>query len=172
MLYFDGIIVVEGKGDVAFLSSFINSEYVILNGYEIPKDTVDYLKNIKNREIIVLTDPDEAGISIEKRLRELDFSYCYLKVDINKCNKKGKHGIAECEKAEIIKVFGNRLLENDSRVDSISIKEFSNLGLMSSKTKQKDVCEVFHLGVCNTKTLFKRLNYNKINAEDIKKLWK
>ena len=46
MKYFDGVIVVEGTGDVSFLSSFINAEYVILNGYDMPSDTIDYLANI------------------------------------------------------------------------------------------------------------------------------
>ena len=172
MYYFDGVIVVEGKGDVSYLSSFINSEYVILNGYDIPESTVDYLRNIKTREIVVLTDPDEAGITIEKKLREKGFNYTFLKVDISKCNKKGKHGIAECEKDEIIKVFGEKLVQNSVYDGTISLKDFSNLGLMDSKIKQAEVAKSFHLGVCNTKTLFKRLNYNKISVEDIKELWK
>ena len=43
MFYFNGIIVVEGKTDVAFLSSVIMSEYVISNGYEVPKAGIAYL---------------------------------------------------------------------------------------------------------------------------------
>ena len=55
----DGIIVVEGKSDVAFLSSFIDAEFVITTGSEISDDTISYLKErSKNTKIIVLTDPD------------------------------------------------------------------------------------------------------------------
>ena len=70
MKYFNGVIVVEGTGDSSYLSSFICAEYVVLNGYDMPEDVVDYLKHIKNRKILVMTDPDDAGFSIEKRLKE------------------------------------------------------------------------------------------------------
>ena len=40
MKYFvDGIIVVEGISDVAFLSEFIEAEFVTTNGSEIPTET-------------------------------------------------------------------------------------------------------------------------------------
>ena len=42
----DGVIVVEGKSDIAFLSNFIEAEFVITNGSEISKDTISYLKKI------------------------------------------------------------------------------------------------------------------------------
>lgn len=172
MKYFDGVIVVEGKGDVSFLSSFINAEYVILNGYDMPESTIDYLLHLKNRKIVVLTDPDEAGKTIEKRMKTTGLNYEYKLVDISKCNKHGKHGIAECSKEEMLRIFDSELKEGPILKESISQSEFANFGLMESKEKRDIVCKKFHLGECNSKTLFKRMNYNGITAKDIEKLWK
>lgn len=172
MKYFDGVIVVEGTGDVSFLSSFINAEYVILNGYDMPKDTIDYLLHIKNRKIVVLTDPDEAGKTIESRLFKTGLVYEYKKANIEKCNKRGKHGIAECSQDEILRLFSNELLDENCFQESISQSEFAKFGFMESKEKRETVSKIFHLGNCNSKTLFKRMNYNKITAKNIEELWK
>ena len=45
MNFYDGIIVVEGRGDEAFLSSFIDSIYVVTNGFELNKKDIDFLVN-------------------------------------------------------------------------------------------------------------------------------
>ena len=173
MYFFDGIIVVEGKGDVSYLSSFINAEYVILNGYDMPKDIIDYLKNRINRDIIVLTDSDEAGILIENRLRNFGLSYKNRKVDILKCDKHGKHGVAECEKEEILRVLKNDLITSNPFKETVKMGDFSAFGLMDSPVKRKILAEKLHLGFCNSKTLFKRLNYNSITIEQIREiLWK
>lgn len=171
-MYFNGIIVVEGKGDVSFLSSFINTEYVILNGYDMPSETIEYLKNIKNREILVLTDPDDAGIIIENNLSKTGLTYEYIKVDINQCNKNGKHGIAECTKDEILRVLSSKLSKDNPFIETLSISEYAQLNLHTSKELRKKVSNSLCMGVCNSKTLFKRLNFNRITAEDIRKLWK
>ena len=171
MKYIDGVIVVEGTGDASYLSSFICSEYVVLNGYDMSEDVIDYLKNIKNRKIIVLTDPDTAGLEIEKKLKEKGLEYEYRKVDIKKCDKNGKHGVAECEKEEILRVLGDLIQDSNPFRKSISESEFNAFGFMNSKEKREEISEKLHLGVCNSKTLFKRMNYNGITAEKIKELY-
>ena len=68
----DGVIVVEGKTDVSFLSSFVEAEFVTTNGSEISKETIDYLKKIAaNKYIYVLTDPDYPGERIRKKILEI-----------------------------------------------------------------------------------------------------
>lgn len=46
----DAILVVEGKSDVAYLSSFIDAEFVITNGSDIPLDTISYLKKASKKK--------------------------------------------------------------------------------------------------------------------------
>lgn len=172
MKYLDGIIVVEGKGDVSYLSSFIGAEYVILNGYDMPKDTIDYLENIKNRKIFVLTDPDEAGKTIEKRLQSTKIQYEYKEANIEKCNKHGKHGIAECSMDEIIRILESDLLDADFYKETITKSEFAAFGFMDSQKNRDKIGDLLHLGRCNSKTLFKRMNYNGITSEKIREIWK
>ena len=50
MYYFDGIIVVEGKSDVSYLSSFIDALYITTNGYEIPDEEIDFLKHYSKQK--------------------------------------------------------------------------------------------------------------------------
>ena len=171
MNYFDGVIVVEGTGDSSYLSSFICAEYVVLNGYDMPEGIIDYLKHIKNRKILVMTDPDEAGVSIEKRLKETGLKYETRVVDSRMCNKHGKHGVAECKKEEILRVLDNDLISTNPFKESISQAEFSSFGFMDSQEKRNEISEKLHLGICNSKVLFKRMNYNGITYQIIEEAY-
>lgn len=166
----DAVIVVEGKQDASYLSSLFNCECVITNGYEIPNDTVDYLITVsKLKKVIVLVDPDEAGKSIRERLKTIIPNAIQIEVELSKCNRRDKHGVAECEKDEIIKklgVFAENSLKNLNK-----IKEFELIKLLNDRPNSKELLiNNFHTGNCNIKTLTKRLNSLNINIEDIKKV--
>ena len=58
----DGVLIVEGKDDVSYLSSFINALFFTTNGYDINTKKIAFLKEAaKVNKLIVFTDPDEAG---------------------------------------------------------------------------------------------------------------
>ncbi|MCF0107533.1 MAG: DUF4093 domain-containing protein [Bacilli bacterium] len=98
----DGILVVEGTSDASFLSSFIDCELVTTNGLDLPGDKLAYLAAASaKKQIIVLTDPDAAGEEIRRRIHE-KIKCVDARVDVSKCNRKNKHGVAECLKSEII----------------------------------------------------------------------
>lgn len=169
----DGIIVVEGKSDIAFLSNFIDAEFVITNGSDIPSDTISYLKQAsKNKQIYVLTDPDYPGERIRKILDEnIDgIHHCFVSKD--KSIKKGKVGVAESTKDEVIKALKNTVKTSKENKGSLTMNDLMDLGLTGSadsSNKRAKVSEVFNLGHCNAKVLLKRLNYCGINIDDIKK---
>lgn len=170
MYYFDGIIVVEGSGDASFLSSFIDSEYVITNGYDLPKDTIDYLVEAsKKTQILILTDPDEAGFEIRKKIHE-KIDGIDIVVDKKFCDKNGKHGVAECKKEEVLKSLSNYLKDKSSKNDSHKINETF---LFSTGVSNNEISlflqKKFHIGECNKKTMVRRLNTLKISKEDIEK---
>ena len=59
---YPAILVVEGATDVAFLSSFLDAEFVTTNGSDVPRETIEYLKEaVKRKNVVVLTDPDYPG---------------------------------------------------------------------------------------------------------------
>ena len=62
------ILVVEGKEDASYLSSYISSEIVVVNGYELSDATISYLKD---KPVILLLDPDSAGESIRNKLNRV-----------------------------------------------------------------------------------------------------
>ena len=163
MYYINKIIVVEGKEDASYLSSFVKAEYVLTNGYDIPKEELDYLNEAsKHKDILVLVDPDEAGRNIENRLKEKLNNATYLNINIKECNRGKKNGIAECSKEEIINVlqphFSEELLEkSDDLMANLSKIDFADKNLREYLSKK------FHLGKCTYKKLFIRLQTLEIS---------
>lgn len=167
--YFDGVIVTEGKNDVSRLSSFIDSIFVTTNGYDIDKDELDFLSYLpKENKIIILTDSDEAGKTIRERINKYLDNCINIEVDINKCNKNGKHGVAECDNFELLNVLKEHLSDKKTNSETVALSDILRLGISDQKTREY-VCKIFHLGKCNNKTMVKRINYLNIKLEDIKK---
>ena len=108
----DGILVVEVKEDASYLSSFISSEIVILNGFELAEETINYLKG---KRIIALIDPDDAGKEIRKKLNSIIDNVINVEVDINKCSRGKKNGVAECEIDHIINALSPYFDKKDTR---------------------------------------------------------
>lgn len=170
----DGIIVVEGKTDVAFLNEFIEAEFVITNGSEISEETINYLiKASKKRDVFVLTDPDSPG----KRIRDIldskidNLKHCFVSKE--QSIKNGKVGVAESTKEEVIHALEHAFQTNKNAIGSITMSELYSLGLVGSQeseTKRLNVSKKMNLGYCNAKTFLKRLNNNCVNIEEVKKL--
>ena len=172
MIKVDGVIVVEGKTDVSFLSSFIDAEFVTTNGSEISKDTISYLINIsKNKDIYVLTDPDFPGEKIRRILDEKipNLKHCFVSKE--KSIKKNKVGVAESTREEVEKALKNAITSKERKVGLLTTNDLVGLGLsgaQDSEIKRQKISEIYHLGHCNAKTFLKRLNYCDINIEDLK----
>ena len=168
----NGIIVVEGKTDVAFLSTFINAEFVTTNGSEISEKTIDYLrKSAENRAIFVLTDPDSPG----KRIRDVldqniqNLKHCFVSKENS--IKRNKVGVAESTKEEILKALSSYVEVDTRRKTNVTSSDLVNLGLLGeidSSQKRKLIEEKFHLGFGNAKTFLKRINYSGITLDELK----
>ena len=164
--HISNIIVIEGKDDEAYLSSFIDAIFVKTNGYDIPEEEIAFLNNPRiKKPIIVLTDSDEAGKTIRAKLNQLIKTPINVEVNILKCNKKNKHGVAECEKEEVVNAL-------EEHIDYNTTKELIDAAFISSlsinKTKREDLCEELQLGTCNNKTFIKRLNYLGYTKDELK----
>lgn len=165
--YIDNIIVVEGHNDVSHLSSFIDALFVITNGYEIPKEEINFLNNKRNtKPVIVLTDSDEAGKSIRERLINALKRSINVEVDVVKCNRHNKHGIAECEKEEILRVLKEHVSDKSKAHTHIQASDLTSLGI--DKEEREQLCKELDLGICNNKTFIKRLNYLGYTIEELK----
>ena len=165
------IIVVEGKSDVQFLESFIDARFVITNGSDVPRETIEYLKELsKNNKIIVLTDPDSPGKRIRDILNNEIPNLFHAYVDKKECIKKHKVGVAESNKEHILKVLENMVenTKNEQGVWTIQDLYVRNLcGTESSTQLRNKVMQELHLGFGNAKTMLKRLNSLNISYEKV-----
>ena len=160
----NGTLVVEGKEDASYLSNYIASEIVVVNGFEIKESTISYLKN---KQVIALLDPDDSGIKIRQKINNLIPNVINVDVDISKCSRGSKNGVAECEISEILRVLGPYFVENKPIYSQIKQSDLYNLGLINNKEKRLFVCQKLDLGECNNKTFYKRLIINNISYEKL-----
>lgn len=158
------VLVVEGKEDASYLSNYIDSEIVVVNGFELKEATISYLKD---KPVILLFDPDEAGLRIRKKARTLLKDTVDVEIDINKCNRGIKNGVAECEIDEILTKLRPFCVNKVANVANISKSDLYNLGLTNNKELRVFVCEKLNLGECNLKTLHKRLINNNISLDKL-----
>ena len=170
MKYFiNKIIVVEGKEDVSYLSSFIEAEYITTNGYDIPLEEVEYINEAsKHKEILVLVDPDKAGQEIENRLKTKLVKATYISINISKCNRGKKNGVAECEQEEIIRVLQPHFSSKNPQKQCKIKGNLSKLDL-TSKELREYLSKKYYLGKCNLKKLLQRLETLEITTEELEK---
>ena len=173
-MHFEPLLVVEGITDVAFIRSFLDADIITTNGSDVPRETIEYIKEVKkHRDVVVLTDPDSPG----KRIRDvLDKEIPGLQhAFINKQDaiKKHKVGVAESNKEAILEALRFAFETTAAPKGNLTASDLHELGLSgnadASKNREK-VAKVFHLGFGNAKTILKRLNVLGITKEQIKEV--
>ena len=168
-MFLNGILVVEGKEDASYLSNYISSEIVVINGYEMSEATINYLKN---KSVILLTDPDEAGKRIRQKLNALLPNAINAEIDISKCVRNDKNGVAECDIDEILTRLKPFEINKSNGETNITISDLYNLGLMDNKELREQICQRLKFGKCNAKTMYKRLLNNNISLKQLCEIMK
>ena len=164
-LYLNGVLVVEGKEDASYLSNYIESEIVVVNGFEMSEQTINYLKR---KTIIALLDPDDAGKQIRKILNDRLANVINVEIDIDKCIRGIKNGVAECSIDEVLTKLQPYSVKNPAKLQQIRESDLYNMGLVDGNSELRNyVCEKLNLGKCNGKILLKRLNANNISIEEL-----
>lgn len=168
----NAVIVVEGKSDVQFLESFLDAEFVITNGSEVSRETIEYIRSLSLiKKVIVLTDPDSPG----KRIRDIldneipNLSHAF--VEKSKSIKKNKVGVAESSKEHILEAISNLLEKDELIYGTLTMKDLYSLDLCgkdNSNTLRIKVMKELHLGYGNAKTMLKRLNSTNISYDELK----
>lgn len=165
----NGFIIVEGAGDKAFLSSFLDCEIIVLEGFSIPHRTLNYIKALsKFTTPLLLTDPDEAGETIRKRVCERVVGIVNLKIDFVNRKRYKKHGVAETNKESVLKLlepyYGVYNCFSDIKlVDLINIEENYNINVIDF------INSTFNTTANNKKGLLHQLKQLNVNLVDIKR---
>ena len=168
---YPAILVVEGATDVAFLSSFLDAEFVTTNGSDVPRETIEYLKEaVKRKTVVVLTDPDYPGRRIRGILDENVPGLMHAFVRKEHSIKKHKVGVAESTKEEVMLALSHVVPSKTGEEGNLTMADLMEFGLMrgvESKALRERIEERLHLGHGNAKTLLRRMNALCIGKEDI-----
>ena len=167
------VIVVEGKNDTKRLKSFFDVETIETNGLNLNKKTIELIREINDRRgVILFLDPDTPGEKIRKRLNDEISGLKNAFVIKKEARTSKKVGVEHASK-EVLEEALNNLVTYGEFKDSLSKEEFYELGLAGesdSASRRTKVATHFHLGECNGKTLFKRINMLGIGYKDIKEI--
>ena len=154
-------LVVEGASDKAFLSSFIECEFILTNGSAISRETLDYIKEVsKRKQIVVLTDPDFPGEQIRAKIASAvpQASHAFVRKEVS--IKHHKVGVAESTKQEVLAALAN-IVPGSIAQGTITMADLFDLGLMGqaeSEARRKRIADSWHMGHVNAKSFLKRAN--------------
>ncbi len=165
--------MVEGYHDLAKLKEiYSNIDVVITNGSEISTHTLEELKKLnESRGLILFLDPDYQGERIRRIINDYvgETKHAFMKksdcINKNKTKVGIEHADTEKIKQALDKIY---IQSNDTKNLIITDLYYYNLiGDKGSKVLRKKVTEALGIGLCNGKTLLKKLNMFNITKEEL-----
>lgn len=169
------IIVVEGKNDTNVLQSYFDCDTIETGGDQILDSTIKHIKEAKKtRDIIIFTDPDTPGEHIRRWIDERVPGCKHAFIEKKKARTEKKVGVEHASKEDLWDALCH-CVTFEKNVQTLSWNDFVELGLTgfaSSHDLRNEVCQYFHIGPCNAKTCFKRLNQLSHTKEEIQKVMK
>lgn len=163
----DGVLIVEGKEDVSYLSSFLNALFFTTNGYDLSKEKIDFLKLAAQRnKLIIFTDSDEAGEKIRNSLKSQINPIFDAKCPQTYKKNTKKFGIAESEKNAIIDALMPFVTGRELAKDNYSLSTLVSLSNNPEETKIR-LCKQYRLINGNNNSLENQLRILKISHKEI-----
>ena len=161
------MIVVEGKNDTNVLQSYFDCDTLETSGDQVSETTLSRIEEAqKKRGVIVFTDPDTPGEHIRRLIKERvpEAKHAFIKKEKARTTKKV--GVEHASKEDLWDSLSHCVTFTEEK-ESLSWADFMDLGLVGNREFRFFVCEQFHIGPCNGKTCFKRLNQMGITRENI-----
>ena len=166
----DGVLIVEGKDDVSYLSSFVNALFFTTNGYDVSQEKIAFLKEAaKVNKLIIFTDSDDAGEKIRNVLKTQLLGVFEAKCEkIVRKNQK-KFGVAEMEKATIMEALKNFITTTELKTNNYHLSTLISLSSNPTEAKNKLISK-YRLIDGNNKSLENQLNILNINPQEVEEL--
>lgn len=168
------VIVVEGHHDTATLKQYFDIDTIETNGSAIPKETLAYIKEVNERRgVIIFTDPDYPGERIRSIINNHVPNCKNAFLDKQKALGNHKVGIEHANKKDLEEALENTVSYDSTLFSDITGYTLLELGLQGGNDSQKKrdaVCQKYHLGKCNSKTLLNRLRLLGITEEELRKV--
>ena len=168
--YIDAVIVVEGKSDVSYLSSFIDSQFFITNGYDISNEKLEFLTEVaKVNKIIVLTDNDKAGKEIENKIKSRIQSVICVKTPLSNRKNYSKSGVAETNKEVILDAMKPYICSENQKGQNRKYNLTSIISLSDNPAEIKDkIIKEYRLIDGNNSFLEKQLNMLRVDEQEFR----
>ncbi len=167
------IVVVEGKNDTKRLRSFFDLDTIETHGMSLNEETIELIRQLnEKRGVILFLDPDSPGEKIRDRLNKQIPGLKNAFVMKEDARTKKKVGIEHASKEVLAEALKNLITYSDCE-ESLSREDFIELSLSGredSAAKRNRISSFFHLGKCNAKTLYKRINLAGITCDQIKEV--
>ena len=166
----DGVLIVEGKDDVCYLSNFVNALFFITNGYDLSEEKIEFLKVANKRnKLIVYTDPDEAGETIRNTIKSrINPVFEAKSQKIIRKNKK-KFGVAELEKEEVLRSLEPFVSKTPLVRYNYGLASIISLSENPQETRSK-IINQYRLIDGNNKFIENELNILKISHKELLEL--
>ena len=161
------LIVVEGHNDTFRLKRFLDCDTIETGGDMVNRETLDRIAAAqKSRGVIVFTDPDRPGEHIRSVISRHVPGVKHAFIEHAKAKTDKKVGVEHAEKKDLEESLANCVTFMEE-TESLSWHDFIDLGLVGHASRREEVCRLFHIGKCNAKTCFKRLNQMGVTARQI-----
>lgn len=167
--YLDGVLVVEGKSDVSYLSSFISTLFFTTNGYDISDEKLDFLSRVsKVNRVVAMTDNDKAGKQIENVIKTKINGAFAVKSQIIARNSYKKSGVAETTKDAIVDALKLFLQEDNGQLKKLDYQLNRIITLSKNPEQVKEqIIKDYRLMKGNIKFLQNQLQMLKVEPLEI-----
>ena len=168
----------EGYHDLAKLKEiYPDIDVVITNGSEISENTLEELKKLnEQRGLVLFLDPDYQGERIRRIINDHvgDTKHAFMKKSdcINK--KKNKVGIEHASNEKIKEALDKVYVQQKHNKNFViqDLYKYKLIGDNDSRKLRSKVTDSLGIGLCNGKTLLKKLNMFNITKDELENILK
>lgn len=160
--------MVEGHHDTATLQQYFDCDTIETGGNRISEQTMRRIEEAaRKRGIIIFTDPDSPGEYIRRAVKQRVPEAKHVFIEKKKARTDKKVGVEHARKEDLEEALSHVVTFEEGK-KSLDWNQFIDLGLVGNAPFRHKVCQAFHIGPCNAKTCFKRLNAMGVTEEEIR----
>lgn len=170
--HIEQMIVVEGKNDTFRLRQYFDCDTIETDGGRLDVGTLELIREAAaTRGVIVFTDPDGPGERLRRKIREAVPGVQEAFIPKEKARTSKKVGVEHAQEADLAASLAHVVRFRDLE-PTLLWSDFVDLGLVGDSHLRKRVCARLHMGPCNGKTCFRRLNQLQISRDQLERLVK
>lgn len=163
------IIVVEGRDDITAVKAAVDAEVLQVNGFAVKKNIEKIRTAYEKNGIIVLTDPDNAGLRIRRFIQENFPKAKHAYINRSEGTKDGDIGVENASSEAILKALEKarfEIYDNKEIFTFDLLMKYNLVGHSNSKILREKLGKKLGLGYSNGKQLLSKLNRYSITMEE------